>query len=102
DPGAMRAFAFDVGNVADRLGALARTTHTGAFAFTWDGPAALRFRDNVVEATNGATIVAGKLKDLSTYLVQQATILEQKQEDARRQIAAEQRLVQAKERTMRP
>jgi hypothetical protein len=95
DPGAMRAFAFEIRNAADRLGGLAASTYSHAFSFEWDGFAALRFRGNVGELTSGARSVAGRLQALSDYLVQQAGLLESEQDEARRRIEAEQLLAAA-------
>ncbi len=102
DPGAMRAFAFDVSLAAERVGTVAHDFDTGAYSFEWDGLAAVRFRSNITELSSGAKTIADRLKALSEYLVQQAGILEQQQADARRQIAAEEAMNKAKLEHMKP
>lgn len=102
DPGAMRGFAFALRTVADRLGCLAADTFNGAFSFEWDGFAAVAFRNDIREVSTGARTIGDRLHSLSDYLVRQAGILELQQEEARRQIAAEQQLAAAHEHRMSP
>jgi hypothetical protein len=98
----MRAFAFDVGLVADRLGTLGESTAIGASCAAWDGPAAVEFHGNLQEIAAGAKAVAGRLHALVGYLLQQATALEAEQDAARRRIEALERMNQAKTRQMAP
>jgi hypothetical protein len=102
DPGAMRAFAFDVSLAAGRIGDLGNDVYTGAFSFDWYGPAAGFFRGDVTELSHGTKTIADRLKALSQYLVQQAGILEQAQDKARRENEAIERMNRAKEKTMQP
>jgi hypothetical protein len=102
DPGAMRAFAFDVSLAAGRIGDLGSDVYTGGFSFEWDGPAAFLFRTDLSKLADGTKAIADRLTALSSYLVQQAGILEQQQIEARREIAAIERMNKAKAKVMRP
>jgi uncharacterized protein YukE len=102
DPGAMRAFAFDLNLAANKLGSLAETTVADAVGVAWDGPAAIEFHGNVQEIGGGAKTVAGRLQALVGYLLQQATTLEEAQNEARRRIAAEEEMNREKERHLSP
>ena len=102
DPGAMRAFAFDVSLAAGRVGDLGSDVYTGAFSFEWDGPAATTFRSDLSELSQGTKTIADRLKALSSYLVTQAGILEAQQEAARRENEAIERMNRAKLKAMQP
>lgn len=100
DPGAMRGFAFDLRLAADRLGGLGRTAGRSAAVTAWEGPAAIDFRGNVAEITTGLGAAATRLLALSDYLVRQAAVLESRQDEARREIALEERLAEARGRRL--
>ncbi len=83
DPEAMRAVAARLRAQSERLAAGSQRIHARAGALDFEGPAASRFRDQVVDRHRRALSASGRLQDLANQVLRRAGQTEDAQAAAR-------------------